>query len=213
MKELVLHTLTVFMGFFAIMNPIANIPIFLSLTKDDDRETTRQIAFRSVLIAFLVVATFTLSGKMIFHLFGISLYALRITGGILVFLIGFHMLQGDSTHSKTKEKMNAPGQREAALSIAVSPLATPILAGPGTIATAMNFATAGGIHEVLITVLAFGLLCFITYLLFIAGGRLVKAIGPSALNVITKMMGLILAVIGTQMLIAGLAEAYKTVMV
>ncbi|ERB65131.1 MarC family protein [Vibrio coralliilyticus OCN008] len=213
MKELVVHAVTVFMGFFAIMNPIANIPIFLGLTSDDDRQTVKSIAFRSVFLAFVIVSVFAISGKLIFDLFGITLYALRITGGILVFLIGFHMLQGNSTHHKTKEKAYSPEQQQAALSVAVSPLAMPILAGPGTIATAMNFATTGGFDQTIITIVAFGVLCVITYVLFLFGNKLVKAVGPSALNVVTKMMGLILAVIGTQMLIEGLAEAYKTVFV
>lgn len=112
MKELILHTVTVFMGFFAIMNPIANIPIFLSLTADEDKQTVRSIAFRSVFIAFVIVALFAVAGKVIFDMFGITLYALRITGGILVFLIGFHMLQGESTHQKTKEKAYSPEQSE-----------------------------------------------------------------------------------------------------
>ncbi|MGR5068296.1 MULTISPECIES: MarC family protein [Vibrio] len=211
MKDLILHTVTVFMGFFAIMNPLANIPIFLSLTADEDKETVHSIAFRSVLFAFVIVTVFAVAGKLIFDLFGITLYALRITGGILVFVIGFHMLQGDSTHQKTKEKAYSPAQQQAALSIAVSPLAMPILAGPGTIATAMNFATSGGLDQTIITIVSFAVLCVITYVLFLFGDRLVKAVGPSALNVITKMMGLILAVIGTQMFIDGAAEAYKTV--
>ncbi len=210
MKELIVHTVTVFMGFFAIMNPIANIPIFLSLTADEDRETVRSMALRSVFIAFVIIAIFSIAGKLIFDLFGITLYALRITGGILVFLIGFNMLQGDSTHQKTKEKAYSPAQ-QAALSIAVSPLAMPILAGPGTIATAMNFATAGGFDQTIITIVSFAVLCVITYILFLFGDKLVKAVGPSALNVVTKMMGLILAVIGTQMFIDGAGEAYKTV--
>lgn len=209
MKELVLHGITVFMGFFAIMNPIANIPIFLSLTADEERETVKSIAFRSVFLAFIIISVFAISGKVIFDLFGITLYALRITGGILVFLIGFHMLQGESTHHKTKQKAYSPEQQQAALSIAVSPLATPLLAGPGTIATAMNFATDGGINQTIITIASFAVLCIITYVLFLSGDKLVKAIGPSALNVITKMMGLILAVIGTQMFIDGAAQAYK----
>ncbi|OEF17556.1 hypothetical protein A145_16240 [Vibrio splendidus 5S-101] len=213
MKELIIHTITVFMGFFAIMNPIANTPIFLGLTDDNDRETVKSIAFRSVLIAFVIVSTFAISGKLIFDLFGITLYALRITGGILVFLIGFHMLQGDSTHSKAKEKVNSDAQRDAALSIAVSPLAMPILAGPGTIATAMNFASTEGIYETIITIVAFGLLCTLTYVLFVFGERFVKAVGPSALNVITRMMGLILAVIGMQMLIEGIEQAYKALFI
>ena len=79
MKELVVHAVTVFMGFFAIMNPIANIPIFLGLTNDDDRQTVKSIAFRSVFFAFVIVSVFAISGKLIFDLFGITLYALRLS--------------------------------------------------------------------------------------------------------------------------------------
>ncbi len=207
MKDLIVHIITVFMGFFAIMNPIANTPIFLGLTGDEDRATTKAIALRAVGIAFILITLFAVSGKLIFDLFGITLYALRITGGILVFLIGFNMLQGSSTHSSAKKVANSDSQHQAALGIAVSPLATPILAGPGTIATAMNFATTGGIPEVIVTIISFGLLCIITYFLFISGEKVVKTLGPSVLSVITKMMGLILAVIGTQMLVEGIHEA------
>jgi len=211
MKELILHGATVFMGFFAIMNPIANAPIFLGLTSNEDRKTVKAIAFRSVLVAFILIALFAISGKLIFDLFGITLYALRITGGILVFQIGFHMLQGHSSavHSPAKGD-NGEAQKQAALSIAVSPLAMPILAGPGTIATAMNFASAPGNGEAIITIICFAILCLMTYFIFISGEKLVKAIGPDVMNVITKMMGLILAVIGVQMLIEGIEQAVKT---
>lgn len=85
------------------MNPIANTPIFLGLTGDEDRATTKAIALRSVSLAFLLITIFAVSGKLIFDLFGITLYALRITGGILVFLIGFNMLQGSTNHDSTKK--------------------------------------------------------------------------------------------------------------
>ncbi len=208
MKEILLHAATVFMGFFAIMNPIANVPIFLGLTAGDDRDTVRTIASRSLILAFLIVLIFAISGKIIFAMFGITLSAFRITGGLLVLLIGFHMLQGNHSsvhHPSQKDKDHA---REAALSIAVSPLAMPILAGPGTITTAMNYAT-GGMVDLIITITMFGLLCVITYLFFVFGERFVLFIGNNALGVITRMMGLILAVIGTQMLIEGIHGAFK----
>lgn len=139
MKSTLLHAATVFMGFFAIMNPIANVPIFLGLTSDDDEQTVAAVALRSV----------------------------------------------------------------------ISPLAMPILAGPGTIATAMNFSAGGGLMEVVVTIIMFAILCIITYILFIYGGKLVTYIGASALGVITRIMGLIIAVIGTQMVIEGLTGALK----
>jgi multiple antibiotic resistance protein len=203
------YAVTVFMGLFAIMNPIANVPIFLGLTDGDDAATRRKVAARSLALAFVIVAVFAVAGKLIFDLFGMTMPALRITGGLLVFLIGFHMLQGNGSKVHQPSNDEAKGAREAQLGVAVSPLAMPILAGPGTIATAMNFAADGGVTSMLITIGAFAVLCAITYLLFVSGERFVRLIGASALGVITRMMGLILAVIGTQMVIAGVHGAIR----
>ena len=206
--QLVAQAATVFMGFFAIMNPIANVPIFLGLTADDDEKTTKAVVLRSLILAFIIVAIFSIAGKLIFDLFGITLAALRITGGILVGLIGFNMLHGDRSRVHHPDDSNVGVNSEAALSIAVSPLAMPILAGPGTIATAMNFSAHGGLASMIVTMAAFAALCIVTYLLFVFGERFVEFIGPSALGVITRLMGLILAVIGVQMAIEGLRGAF-----
>ena len=207
MKELIIQAATVFMGFFAIMNPIANTPIFLGLTDGYDRQTKKAVALRALALSFLIILVFCLAGKLFFHLFGISLSAFRITGGILVFLIGYQMLQGQqsSMHSHSDEESGSINK--AALDIAVSPLSLPILAGPGTIATAMNYSAKGGLANVSITIAAFAVLCFITYAFFVYGQKLVEYIGESALKAITRMMGLILAVIGMQMLIEGIYGA------
>jgi len=202
------HSLTVFMGFFAIMNPIANVPIFLGLTSGDDGQTAASVALRSLLLAFVIVTLFAIAGKIIFQLFGVTLPAFKITGGLIVFLIGFHMLQGNPSSLHHPEEVDKQKSRKAALSVAVSPLAMPILAGTGTIATAMSFSAGGGLLNVGITIVAFAVLCVITYVFFMFGAKFVAYIGSSALGAITRMMGLILAVIGTQMVIAGLHGAF-----
>ncbi len=143
---MLIHAATVFMGFFAIMNPIANVPIFLSLTASDDGNTRKRIALRSLLLAFGIVAAFSVAGKVIFELFGMTLPALRITGGLF---------------------------------------------------------------SMSVTMGAFALLCLITYAFFLLGERFVCFIGEGALGVITRMMGLILAVIGTQMAIEGVHGVMK----
>ena len=209
MNELVQHALTVFMGFFAIMNPIANTPIFLGLTEEQPANVRRRVAMKAVLTAFVLVVIFALLGKVIFQLFGITLPAFRIMGGILVALIGYQMLHGRQSAVHQLEGKDQQASLEAALGIAVTPLAIPILAGPGTIATAMNYASTRGSGELIITIGAFALLCFITYVFFIYGDRLVRYLGPAGIGVITRIMGLILAVIGVQMLIAGVAGAIK----
>jgi len=209
MDDLFLHSMTVFMGFFAIMNPIANTPIFLGLTAGDDQQTTRAVAFRALLVAFIIIALFSVAGKIIFDMFGITLPAFRITGGLLVFVIGYHMLQGQQSAVHQLNPEDTAASRKAALGVAISPLAMPILAGPGTIATAMSFSAKGGFQEVIITIAAFAVMCIITFICFVFGGKLVAFIGSGVLGVITRMMGLILAVIGVQMLIEGIQGAAK----
>ena len=118
-------------------------------------------------------------------------------------LIGYHMLQGNQSNMHSPGDEETGGSRNDPLSIAVSPLALPILAGPGTIATAMNYSAHWGQLRVSITITAFAALCIITYLFFISGEKLVAYIGEGVIKVITRMMGLILAVIGMQMLIEG----------
>lgn len=196
MSLLLEHALTVFMAFFAIMNPIANTTVFAGLTGSMGKSEQIKIAVKSLTITFVIIVLFSILGKSIFHLFGITLPALRITGGILVFLVGYHMLQGKSSKLHTAEETNDSD-------IAVSPLAVPLLAGPGTIATAMNYSSAGGWSEIVITVVAFAVLCLITFFCFIFSSKIISAIGESGLSIVTRLMGLILAVIGVQMLIGG----------
>ena len=201
--------LTVFMGFFAIMNPIANTPVFLGLTANDSPEIKRRIAAKALLLTFTLIVVFCLLGRLIFDLFGITLPAFQITGGILVFLIGFQMLHGEQSKVHSPVTGNKESSLQGELSIAVTPHARPRLGGPGTIATAMNFTSTGGLTELVITTAAFALLCLITYISFVAGERLVRLLGDNGLSVITRLMGLILAVIGTQMVITGIEGAIK----
>ena len=204
MNELVHHSLTVFLGFFAIMNPISNTTVFSALTGHMDRQEQQRIARKSIFISFLIIVLFSASGKLIFHVFGISLPALRIAGGILVFVIGYQMLHGSGS------RMHEPGEQKHE-DPSISPLAVPILAGPGAIATAMNFSASGDWHEIIITVLAFSLLAVITYACFIASERLLKVLGPRVFDIMTRLMGLILAVIGIQMMIHGITTVAEII--
>jgi len=208
MSANITHAVSVFMGFFAIMNPIANTPVFLALTAEDDRKTKRKIAAKALIFSFIIVTVFAAAGKLIFEIFGITLAAFQITGGVLVAIIGYHMLQGGE-HSPIQHPSELDKQKsiEAEMEVAITPLAMPILAGPGTIATAMNFASAGGISEFVVTVVAFFVLCIVSFAFFVFGARFVKYIGHNGIKVVTRLMGLVLAVIGVQMLIQGVAAA------
>jgi len=190
-------------GYFAIMNPISNTAAFIGITTGDDRATKKAIAAQSLLLAFAIIAVVSVAGNLIFEVFGITLGSIRITGGIVVFVIGYNMLQGSgaAAHSPTKEDIAS--SREARLSVAVSPLAVPMLAGPGTIATAMSFASGGWLH-IAVSLGAFAVICLVTYLCFMGSDKLVAHLGQNGLNVVTRLMGLIVASIGVGMFLTGI---------
>lgn len=199
MNELATFAITVFTGFFAIMNPISNMPIFLTLTEGADKETKQRINLKAVLVAFIIVTVFVLLGNYIFDLFGITIPAFKITGGILIFFVGFEMLQSKKSNIKHLKTVNIDEN------IAISPLAIPILAGPGTIVTATNFvANTTSYMNIAIIILVFALMCFLNYIAFTLSDIIAKKIGDNVISVIGKLMGLIIAIIGTNMIIQGL---------
>jgi len=201
------HFTAVVMAFFAIMNPIANAPLFMGLTEGLDANTRRGIALRSVLLAFAIVAAFTILGRQIFELFGITLPAFRIAGGVLVGLVGYHLLQGQQSSLHTPTEEDNSRSRDAALGVAITPLAMPILAGPGTIATAMNFAADSTLPEIVRVLSALALVCLLTWAAFVGSASLVNFLGQNAIKVVSRLMGLILSVVGVQMLIEGIRGA------
>ena len=203
MDNPIVHFSTVLLAFFAIMNPVASAPLFLGLTARLDPPTRRAVAVRSVLIAFLIVATFALLGRVIFAAFGITLPAFRIAGGALITLVGFQMLQGRDPGGPAP---SAPGD-EAAIGIAVSPLAMPILGGPGAIATAMSFAAETSTAEITRVLAALAVICLANLAGFLGSGGLVRFLGDNGIKVVSRLMGLILLVIGVQMLIVGVRGA------
>jgi multiple antibiotic resistance protein len=214
MHDLILFSGTVFMGMFAIMNPIANATIFISLTQTNTPAERLKIAFQAVLYAFIIVMVFCVSGHFIFTLFGITLPAFQITGGILIFFVGYSLLQGKQSavhHFPKEADAEIKEQHESnEMNIAISPLAIPILAGPGTIATAMNFVGASsGLTHLLIILISFAALCLLTFILFVYGQKFVNFLGRGVIGVITRIMGLILAVIATQMMITGIHGAIE----
>ncbi len=205
MNHILTFSLTVFTGFFAIMNPIANVPIFLSLVEGADEQTRKRINKKATITAFLIVLVFVVLGKFIFQLFGITIPAFKITGGILIFYVGFEMLQSKKSSVKHINNLSIDEN------IGVSPLAIPILAGPGTIVTAMNFVPNANYLHIGVVILIFALMCLLTYISFSLSEFFVKKIGTNVISVIGKIMGLIIAIIGVNMIIEGIKLAFNMV--
>lgn len=186
------------------MNPIGNVPIFIGLVSDADKTERKIIARRSTVLAYGIVVLFILFGKNIFNLFGISLESIQIAGSILIFLVGYQLLHGRTSkmhHPKKPDKIEI-GE---SVSVAVSPLAIPILAGPGTISTALTFsAQAKNLTNEIIVVVGFSIICLATYIAFISADKIISFLKESVIMVITRLMGLLLTIIAAQMLITGI---------
>lgn len=200
-ENLFTFSISVLTAFFAIMNPIANTPIFIGLVDGQNSKQKKKTAKTACITAFLIVTAFIILGKYIFEAFGITIPAFKITGGILLFYVGFEMLQSQ------KSKINH-NHTEVDESIAISPLAIPILAGPGTIVTAMNFVTDGDYLHIGILITGFALMIGLTYLFFNLSDKVVSFLGTNLITVIRKIMGLILAIMGTGMAIEGIKLAF-----
>ena len=203
MESIWAYSLTVFMAFFAIMNPIANIPIFVKLTEGQTDIKRKEIAKTACIVAFLIVFSFILIGQYIFQIFGLTIPAFKVFGGILIFFIGFEML-----HSK-KSGMPVEGDNTFDDGLAISPLAIPILAGPGTIVTAMNFVVKADILNMVITIFIFALIVLMTFYAFIYSGYIVRFVGDKKFVIVGKIMGLIIGVLGANMLIQGIKLAFN----
>ncbi|RCW90667.1 MarC family protein [Winogradskyella arenosi] len=205
MDNLITFSITVFTGFFAITNPISNLTVFLSLTQGEDKATKQDINKRANFIAFIIVTVFIILGKYIFELFNISIPAFKITGGILIFFIGFEMLQSKKSNVKNIKNVDEDEN------IAVSPLAIPILAGPGTIVTAMNFVANAAPLKIFLVIAIFGFMSVLTYITFSLSNFVVRMVGNNVISVIGKIMGLIIAIIGTGMVIQGIKISFNLI--
>lgn len=202
MEGIWVFAIAVFTGFIAINNPVGNVPIFLSLTRQADRPTRKKISRKATFTAFIIVGGFIILGKYIFDFFGLTIPAFKITGGILVFFVGFEMIRAQVSSIDNQKEVNFNEE------ISISPLGIPILAGPGTIVTAMNFTTNAGYLQLGIILVMFALVMYLNHLAFLSSEYLVRYIGANKIVVVEKIMGLIIAIIGVNMLIQGIHIAF-----
>ncbi|MDE6440335.1 MAG: MarC family protein [Bacteroidales bacterium] len=208
MHDLFVFGLSVFASLFAIINPIANVPIFMGVTSGASEASCRKVAKTATVTAFCIVLAFVLIGKYIFEFFGITIPAFKITGGLLLFYVGFELLQ--SKKSTIQSNVSVPGNgtpdphADFDESVAISPLAIPMLAGPGTIVAAMNYAAAHNYWYILEIVLILAFVLGLTYTALIFSRYIYKFLGKDIILVLSKLMGLIVAILGTNMIIDGI---------
>jgi multiple antibiotic resistance protein len=190
--------------FFAMCNPFANTPIFMGMTAGDDAATKKAVARKATLFAFFLAVVMAAAGKLIGELFGITLPAFKLGAGILVFMIGYHMVTGKAHGAQSSSEGDVKRTLEEELDKAVSPLGTPILAGGGTISAAITFSATDGFEGLVSVIVGFGLIMLMTYFFFLSGDAIEKRLGQSGITALTKIMGLILLTIGVQIFLGGM---------
>ena len=200
MDSLLPFFLLCFTSFFTLTNPLGTMPVFLTMTSGMSEEQRRAIVRRATIVSFLTLMVFTFSGQFLFKFFGISTNGFRIAGGVIIFKIGFDMLQARYTPMKLKDEEI----KTYADDISITPLGIPMLCGPGAIANAivlMQDAHSFEMKWVLIGTIA--LIYFLTFLILKASTRLVNLLGETGNNVMMRLMGLILMVIAVECFVSG----------
>lgn len=198
--------LKVFFAFLIIMDPIGNIPSFLSVTSDKEPKVRLQILRFAIIIAGVVLLIFAVFGRFLLMFFGITPGAFFIAGGIIVFIIGLEMIQ--SVPKRSRETPNSSIDPQDTAMLAVFPLAIPLMAGPGLITTVMLYVTSQPmtiVYAVLIVV-ALVLVLTVQYVTLRCSTLILRLIGTTGMFVLEKIMGLILSGMAIQLIYDGLVK-------
>lgn len=195
-----------FPSLFAIVDPIAVVPIYLALVGQSPRAQQRRTAVRATLTLTIVLGLFATVGTVIFRIFGITIPAFKVAGGILLFTMALEMLHGKQSDVRTTpEETTAAQQKE---DVAVIPMGIPMLSGPGAIATAMMWSSrAHGPAERVALYASIATVAGITLLTLVFALRLSRLLGRTGISLVMRIMGLILAASATQFVLDGWREA------
>ena len=199
--------LTSFVALFIIIDPIGLTPVFIAITQGMDDSLRRKVALRSVLVSAFVISLFIVGGETVLGFIGISMPAFRIAGGILLFLTALDMLF--QRRSKRRENQTV---QELVDEPSVFPLAIPLIIGPGAIATVILIAGAKpGFVGIASTGFITALVLLTVFVFFSAASRIEKLLGKTGIDVLTRLLGMLLAALSVQFVIEGLVEFFPKI--
>ena len=199
--------LTSFVALFIIIDPIGLTPVFIAITQGMDDTLRRKVALRSVLVSAFVISLFIVGGETVLGFIGISMPAFRIAGGILLFLTALDMLF--QRRSKRRENQT---EQELVDDPSVFPLAIPLIIGPGAIATVILIAGAKpGLVGIASTGFITALVLLTVFVFFSAASRIEKLLGKTGIDVLTRLLGMLLAALSVQFVIEGLFEFFPKI--
>jgi multiple antibiotic resistance protein len=206
--DLVSFALLTFSSIFILIDPITVTLVFVSLIRDVDRAHQRAIARDAALYALVILLVFAIGGYWILQLFGITLAALRIGGGVLLFLIGIEMVYARVSFTKQPVSQS---EEDYAEDVAVTPLAIPIIAGPGAITTVIVLtgdAAEGGWPAIAIVLAAIFVVIYVVYYAMVHSYIIAGGIREKEFKVVNRVLGLLLLAIGVQFIITGIKAAF-----
>ncbi len=186
---------------FPIVDPIGAIPTFVVVTEGDSEDRKTQQLKKACLYVFCMLAVFLIAGNLIMAFFGISIPGIRIAGGIILFRVGQNLLQARPKYTQSQEEQTESVSKQ---DVSFTPLAMPILSGPGAIAVTLGLTSSTNYwYDYIAIILGIGLVVLATWLILKAATKVTKFLGVTGMNIIERMMGFLILCISVQFIING----------
>ena len=210
--QLVSFSLVSLSAVFFVVDPFAAVPLFLAMTQRDSLEKRRRMALRASITAYLVLTAFALAGAFIFKALGITLGAFKVAGGVLLLIMSIDMLRTQPSPARITKCEVDEGTRKD--DIAIVPLAMPLLAGPGSIATVVVLMGRARAHLwqsaiILAAILITAITC---YVILRAASRIDRVLGQTGMSILSRVAGLLLAAIAIQFMLDGIGDSLPTLL-
>jgi multiple antibiotic resistance protein len=198
------------MALLSVMNPLGTVPVFVGLTIDHDKAARNKIGLKTSLNVLIILLISFFCGKYILIFFGISLNSLKIAGGLIIALSGFSLLSGEFNKHKGMKKEKVKEDIKTRTDISLTPLAIPMIAGPGTISLLITYNQEyEGLANISIILSAIFVASFFIYLTLKSSFYIVKTLGASGINALSRIIGFIVIAIGVEFIISAVIDIFK----
>jgi len=204
--------LMVFGALFSIMNPFGTVPIFVGLTYEHTKKERSKIALKTSINVLIILFISFFIGKYVLLFFGISINALKIGGGLIITSSGFALLTGEFNKHKGMKKKNVKADIETRSEIALTPLALPMIAGPGTISLLITYNQEyQKLNDVFIIIGAIVLATIGIFIILNSSYYIVKILGASGINALSRIIGFIVIALGIEFIISAVVNIFDSI--
>ncbi|MCT4588912.1 MAG: MarC family protein [Carboxylicivirga sp.] len=201
MNEILTFGLLTFTSFFTLINPLGTMPIFLTITADLNQEDRTKTAKKASIVSLITIISFAFLGQALFNFFGISVDSFRIVGGVIFFIMGMDMLQARLVKVKVQDEEIKTYVND----ISITPLAIPMICGPGALTNAIiMMEDATSVEKQIVLVISVAIVMLLTFIILYSSSRIIKFLGQTGINVMMRLMGLIVMVIAVEFFFAGI---------